>query len=422
MQRREFMKLMASVSLVSPSLLLAGENFTPYEGELYIVIHAEGGWDISSFCDPKANVTINTWAKTDAIVKTSSQVSYAPFAKNRLFFETHHKDMLIINGIDTQTNAHNAGVRHMFSGRFDEGYPSFGALFSSIKAPKLPLSYISNGAYNYTASLTHYTLMQNPTSLSNLINPNETPYGNNNFHHPTQKSIIEKYSKARLQRALDKDSLTPSLHKTAQSFFDALNSKSDLSRLKTYLPKNEDLAPLEDEKGNYNPLLRQAQLSLVAMKAGLCATSDLKISGFDTHANHDVEHALALSNLQDGVMFLWREAERLGIANRLTLFISSDFSRTPEYNDGKGKDHWPSASAIFMRKNASWGGRVIGKTDDNLGALALNSNLEVDESGTIIEPRHIQNALRKLASINDDTITQNFPLDSSDIDLFKMFS
>ena len=46
------------------------------------------------------------------------------------------------------------------------------------------------------------------------------------------------------------------------------------------------------------------------------------------------------------------------------LVIGSDFGRTNFYNDGNGKDHWPVGSYIIMEKNAPWGNRVVGVTDD----------------------------------------------------------
>lgn len=33
-------------------------------------------------------------------------------ANNRAFFERFYRDMLVINGIDTQTNSHDDGRRH----------------------------------------------------------------------------------------------------------------------------------------------------------------------------------------------------------------------------------------------------------------------------------------------------------------------
>ena len=41
-----------------------------------------------------------------------------------------------------------------------------------------------------------------------------------------------------------------------------------------------------------------------------------------------------------------------------------DFGRTNFYNDGNGKDHWPIGSYMIMEKDAPWGNRVVGLTDE----------------------------------------------------------
>ncbi len=422
MKRRDFIKLMAASSLVSPNILSASKDFTPYSGELFIIIQANGGWDISSFCDPKDDKNINTWAKNGKTIKTTSNgIRYAPFAKNVDFFEKYKNDILILNGIDTQTNAHSAGIRTMFSGRFDEGYPSFGALFSSVKAPSLPLSYISNGGYNYTASLIQYTLMKDPSSLANLIEPNLTPYGPKYFHAQPELDIIKKYQKSRLDRALKNETLAPRLKKSLKNFINAVNSQDSLALLKEYIP-DELVSVMYDNDTTYNPLPRQAQLSLVAMKAGLCCVSDLKLDGFDTHANHNKDHSVALGNLTYAIDFLMSEAERLGLSDRLTVVVSSDFSRTPKYNDGLGKDHWPSASTIFIKKSATWGGKVFGATDDALNVKKVNQNLGFDNADITIESAHIQQALRELSGISNSDIVQRFPLKTmKELNLMQMF-
>ncbi len=51
------------------------------------------------------------------------------------------------------------------------------------------------------------------------------------------------------------------------------------------------------------------------------------------HGDHDRRHHQALSDLNNDIDYLWTKAEELGIANRLTVVVSSDFGRTPFYND-----------------------------------------------------------------------------------------
>ena len=90
-----------------------------YRGKLFVFVQADGGWDPTSFCDPKANTpgefVINHWAERHEI-RQAGNIAYAPFARNEAFFEKYHRRMLVINGVDAQTNSHTVGIVHNWSG------------------------------------------------------------------------------------------------------------------------------------------------------------------------------------------------------------------------------------------------------------------------------------------------------------------
>jgi hypothetical protein len=175
MKRREFTKLLGTAGLGAVtswpgSSAAAAEAYT---GPFYISLAAIGGWDVTSFCDPKANVggerIINNWADSSSIEQVGN-IAYAPVANNRAFFERFYSDMLVVNGIDTQTNSHDDGRRHTWSGRIGFGYPSFGAIASTAIAPDLPLSLVHDAGYNETAGIARFTRLQNPDVIRNLVN------------------------------------------------------------------------------------------------------------------------------------------------------------------------------------------------------------------------------------------------------------
>jgi hypothetical protein len=432
MKRRNFLQLMAGAGLTSslPSFMLSANpvqaaEITPYTGDFYILIDAEGGWDVTSFCDPKQNTSINNWALTDTTKTISgSPIQYAPFAHNQRFFNQHHNDMLVVNGIDAQTNAHQAGRRHNWSGRLAEGYPSFAALVAAIKAPELPLAYISNGSYNQTADLLTYTLMQDPSALNKLVyqdrfldyDPGESDLARF-YHRKNTRDILAQYQQQRVERLQAKQGLASRLEKSIAQFANAKKGQPLLDRLAANIPTT--LVDYFDSDGEWNPLLRQAQIALAAYKSGLCVSCDLISWGFDTHSNHDADQGTALRRLQNGIEFLWAEAERQGIADKIKILVSSDFGRTPEYNDGNGKDHWPIGSALFMQKNAPWANRVVGTTSANHEALALNTTtLQADDAGMVLQPKDIQQSMRILAGIDQHPLSLQFPLDAQSMNIF----
>ena len=114
-----------------------------HEGPLLLQIHAEGGWDVTSYCDPKVNQPgerpITTWSETLDPVRVGG-IEFAPFANNEWFVEKYHQQMLVINGVDLQTNSHTTGILHNWSGRNAAGYPALTALFAAHYAPTAPMA------------------------------------------------------------------------------------------------------------------------------------------------------------------------------------------------------------------------------------------------------------------------------------------
>jgi len=432
MNRRNALKLLGSAGLTAfmPSLLnralAQAMDPVPWSGPLYIVIQANGGWDVTSFCDPKENIPgqpiINTWAQTGS-TQQAGNLSYAPFANNQALFEKYYSYMLVVNGVDSQTNAHDAGKTHNWSGRLSAGFPSFPALLSSITAPTLPMSFLTNGGYAETARLIRATRVNNIAPLNNILFPN-TPeiLPGDRFFDQDDLDIVTAASSARLTRLQAQNALLPRQQNNRDIYAASLGSSDGFDAFAALLPSEEELQPTVDDQGNPAPLKQQAQLALLAFKAGVSMTADLTYNVFDTHTNHDALQSTGLSNLADAIDFVWDFAEQQGIADRLTVYVASDFGRTPRYNSNAGKDHWPIGSAIFMRKNAPWGNRVVGLTDAGHNAQKIDPvTLQADDSnGVLIHPGHLMDALRRLATIDSDPLALKFPLKMPEsIDFFQ---
>ena len=98
--------------------------------------------------------------------------------------------------------------------------------------------------------------------------------------------------------------------------------------------------------------------------------------------------------------------------------VSSDFGRTPRYNDGMGKDHWPITSVLMMGGGVQ-GNRVIGATDDGVYALPVNSQtLELDPTGEKIQPAHLHASLRARFGVNEHRLSAHYPILSDPLPIF----
>ncbi len=431
MKRRNFIKSVATAAGAAALVSPMGRLFAApaaYEGKLLITLQAEGGWDPTSYCDPKLNVAgeqvINHWASSDE-TRTAGNLHYAPFANNSTLFDKYYNDMLIINGVDAQTNAHSTGVVHNWSGRNSRGYPSLTALFSAYNAPDIPLSYINYGGFAEAARLIRYSRLDNVDSLINLLQPNRNTWNpEESYRFSSDIERIVAFQQERLQRKINSATITPRQRYNAESYFQSRSSVDALKQFADVLPASDQFqedVDLGTEIGSSN-LLRQIQLTMLAMKSGVASAADLFMSGYDTHNNHDRDHAGLFTHLNNSIDYFWSYAEEQGIADRITLVIASDFGRTPFYNANEGKDHWPIGSVIVMEKNASWGNRVVGLTDEGHNAHKINpSTLQRDDAnGSIIYPKHIHKAIRRHLGLEGTSVVSNFIFSGTeDFDFFN---
>ena len=423
MKRRTFVRglLAPAVGAVS-GFHLPLANAADYAGRLFIFVQADGGWDPTSFCDPKTNTpgekVINHWAETGE-ARQAGNLFYADFANNAAFFEKYYDRMLVINGVDAQTNSHSAGIIHNWSGRISEGYPSMTALLAAHHGPELSLAYLSFGGFSNTASLTTFTRLNAADLLRNIATP-ELSQWNHSESYLSQDAweTLKTYRTANIERLAGAPQLLPRAARNRRLYAAAL-SPDATEGLKAYaalIPPNDELEQEEQFGRLESDLRRQTQLTILAFKARVAVSADLYLGGFDTHANHDEDHTWLLGNLTDSVDYLWELAETHEVADRLVVVIGSDFGRTNHYNVDEGKDHWPIGSFIVMEKNQTWTNRTVGETDALHFAHSIHpTTLQRDDAnGTIIHPKHVHKALRQYFGIENSLGAQRFPFHNTE--------
>ena len=207
-----------------------------------------------------------------------------------------------------------------------------------------------------------------------------------------------------------------------QFYLDALNRGEGIKEFGNLIPDEGEIQQGRVVGRNfYSTLHQQIQISLLAFKSGVSVSADLHEGGYDTHVDHDLDHTVLLGNATDALDYLWTYAEELGLADRLVLIVGSDFGRTPYYNAGAGKDHWPIGSFMVMEKNVAYTNQVIGETDGGHNAFKINSDslLRDDDDGILIHPKHVHKALRRYLGIENSPITEMFPFNNTeDFDFF----
>lgn len=427
MNRRQFLQRSIALTLanaVPAALIKPAYGATP--DRFLITVNASGGWDPTSLIDPKGNAPrsdglgpVNNFSAS--AIKSAGNLLYAPYSTIieppssdsaghfDNFFNKHYEKLLVINGIDTQTNGHDSGRRFVWSGQLQEGYPTVAALAAAPFAEQ-PMAFISNGGYDFTASLVAPVRTADASTFSALAYPNSQFPNNDAFlsarfisdasYEFVQQARTERLTRLRMLETLPKRQLQMDQLSTAR------NTDAGLETLLSYLPEQVS-----------SGLKGQAEVALAAFASGLAVSATLNVGGFDSHGDHDEVHTASLTDLLDGLDHLWEQVELNGLQDKVTIIVGSDFGRTPFYNSGDGKDHWNITSVMAMGAGIT-GNRVIGGTNENYEALAINAEtLETDSNGIIMTPQHIHRSLRDFLGIQSD-LDKLFPIDVEPLALF----
>ncbi len=420
MKRRNFLKLAGAASLAVATPWFGGSvaranDFQKYDGPLWISVNAMGGWDPTMLCDPKGG-SVNQGFSTAEIAQVGA-FSVAPYDNVVAFFNKHKDHAVVFNGVDTSTNSHEPGRRNIWSGQLGEGYPTFAALVAACRAPEVPMAFISNGGYDFTASLVAPTRAENGDLdiIKRIANPNAVDTGaTKHYHDADMRDLIHTARDTRLA-ALRKNQRLPRIEHAMGTLYTARMGQGGLKSL------TEHLDAMNPDEGS--TLKGQASLAIAAYKAGLCVSANLTTGGFDTHDNHDTKQGAAMATLIEGVDYIMDEAAAQGIADKVVVVVSSDFARTPNYNGGNGKDHWPYTSMFAV--GAGITPKVVGATDPMQGAMRIKPMTgevvgDDDKSAKRLSPAMIHKQLRKLAQIDDHELAKAYPIDAPDLPIFDL--
>jgi len=453
MKRRDFLKysgllgLGGALPMASSFELYAAHD--GYTGPLWLSIDARGGWDPTSFCDPKGYVTatdplrINNYPATDIISIANSPFNVAPRPAAvtdtgytaQVFFEKYKQELLLINGIDYQTNGHADGMRHGWSGELGrQGYPNFAALIAAELAASKAMPFITNGGYSFAAGLTTPVRINNSalTALREVAYPGRSQRGSSSTsrtYYPDDVTQAIQLAQQERIAALQASQNLPTIRQSIQKFINAGKSTAHMTDLADFLEATP--AKVEaDFNGRRNAFLmyQQGRIALAAYKTGVTATAHITMGGFDTHADHDNRQYPRLMDYMQAVDAIIEEARSatFGMAEQLVVTMGSDFGRTNRYNDGAGKDHWPISSMMFIGNTNQriTGNRIIGATNNEFKALKIDpTSLVVDTNDSNpnavrLTPAHIHRSIRRLAGIENSAAANKFNLKGQDIDLF----
>ncbi|MDP3276627.1 MAG: DUF1501 domain-containing protein [Deltaproteobacteria bacterium] len=419
--------LTAGVSLTTRRLFAqqAAPGIEPYTGKFFIFLNAGGGWDPTMVCDPKGGETNRGF--TAAQIREAGNIRYAPVNytgeggySNQRFFEKFSPRLMVLNGVDMQTNNHDSGNRYTWSGHLEDGYPPLAAIIGAALAPGRPLAFLSNGGYENTQGIVPLTRVNDLGTISRIAFPNRPDPANmtSRYHSTDTAARIARYQQERLH-AMGATQTLPVFDRAMRQLEATRSGGNLLERLLQFLPDNATI------NGLNNTVARQGFVALAAYQAGLTAAANLDVGGFDTHSDHDTQQGNALVRVLRGIDLIMDRVDALNLREKVVLIVGSDFGRTPFYNMQNGKDHWANTSIMMMGAGIP-GNRVVGASTDGTAAQVFRARpfdydtLQVsDSSPKKLNPKSLHTALRRFAGVEQSEAARQFPLYGDNLTLFS---
>ena len=462
MERRDFVKL-AGLTGLSLFLPWAGSSqaradATTYGGPYFLQMHAGGGWDPTIFCDGKLTAAGTTPAYENRLVTAVTPVNGIPvpsagadgkfYLRNQAnivedplhFFQNAGKDLLVFNGVDTQTNNHDTGVQCLACGNGDIELPALAALFAGMASQNrdVPMAFLAGAQYNRTGDVIGVSRFPGD-KVSLLADPFRAAA---NDDKPLLSDLaVQRIQQLRNDRLslLESKATLPRNKRTLKAVREAMRSGDAVNLLKTVASAaapdistfTNDLSPdtraylATAGNGGQAPFIQLGQgleTILRCFAAGVSCSATFEQGGFDTHGNHDVNQQDAMGQFVARLRYVMLRAAQLGIKDKLYVHVTSDFGRTPKYNSGNGKDHWNVTSSLVFGPGIR-GGRAIGASDDGQKALRVataNPSMtlpDTDSSGQRIHSSHIHRELRRVLGVQSADFINQFPLPATDVPL-----
>jgi hypothetical protein len=460
MDRRDFVKLASFTGL---SLLLpwagssqARADQTTWGGPYFLHMHAAGGWDPTLLCDAKLtsggttpiyeNKLVTAVGSVNGIPVPAASVDGKFFLRDQAnivedpthFFQNAGRDVLVLNGVDTQTNNHETGVQCLTCGHQDVELPALAALYAGMasKGLDVPLAFLAGGPYNRTGDVVGVSRFPGD-KVGLLTDPFRAAANDKDALLP--EVAMRRIMQLRDERiaSLEAKATLPRNKRTVGAMRDALRGGAAVNLLKTVAaaaPPSidtfvNDLAPetraylAAPQNAGGTPrfldLGRSLETVLRCFQAGVSCSATFAQGGFDTHSNHDVAQQQAMGQFLARLRYVLLRAAQMNLKDRLYVLVTSDFGRTPKYNTGNGKDHWNVTSTLLVGPGIR-GGRAIGQSDDGQKALRVATNdvtkvlPDSDGSGVRIHASHIHRELRRVLGVEKADFIKQFPLAATD--------
>jgi len=408
LHRRRFLGAAAAgaASLVLPHRLARAE--VSATDRKFIFVFNPGGWDPTRVFAPTFDTPVVAMEPAAQRGRAGGIdfVDHPDRPSVRAFMTQHHDRMLVINGVQVRSIAHEICTMITLTGNTSGLTPDWATIIAASGGTGLTLPHLILGGPSFTGALATSSARTGAAGqLEGLLSGDLSessdqpvgrlplPYTDRIDDFLLRRSRAEAFgARGDAQAAL------------TDAYDDALSKALGL----------KDFRWVMDFTGGTG-LADQAQVAADALRLGLSRCVSLAHTGggtgWDTHAQNDETQSVLFEGLFNGLGQLMEvlrttPGARGGpLADETVVVVLSEMGRTPGLNGTAGKDHWPYTSMMILGDGLT-GDRVVGGFDASYAGVPLDpSTAEVSSPAPVLSVESVGAALLELAGVDADAWT-----------------
>ena len=367
----------------------------------FIFVFNSGGWDPTRvFATEFDNSNVDMEA--DAQRGSAGGIEFVDHPSRpsvRAFMEQNHDRMLVINGLQVRSIAHEICTMIALTGNTSGLAPDWATILAAGGDTALTLPHLVLGGPSFTGPLGTTSARTGAAGQlegllsGDLIEASDQAVGR----------LPQPYTD-RIDRFLQRRS-GAELGSARGSVKRALTGAYDDALAKALGLK--DYRWVMDFSGGAG-LADQAQVAADALTLGLSRCVSIGYPGagaglgWDSHAQNDDTQSALFEGLFNGLGQLVEVLRTTPgdttatLAEETVVVVLSEMGRTPMLNATAGKDHWPYTSMMILGDGIT-GDRVVGGFDDGYAGLSVDpGSAELSSSGPVLSVESIGAALLQL--------------------------
>lgn len=368
-----------------------------------IVVLAPGGWDISACLDPKPQSELV--ATPPGELKTFGDLELLTGPERpavEQFFSTWSANAAVLHGIEVRSIAHEECSKRILTGTNSASNPDIGSIIGRQAEGQVPVPYMVLGNTAFTGPYTGSSGRVGLTGqLSTLLTPERAyPFENNTTRFnpdAAESDLIRDFVRRRADHVM-------------QTRGQAGVNREKLNDFKLAVDNSQALRSLSDSFGEQQFALEfepQINLAIRVLKDGISRSVIIQDpNDWDTHDDNDNRQFANLQMLYTNLQTLMGRLESEALLDDTIVVVMSEMSRTPQKNQGNGKDHWPVTSSLILGASVN-GGRSYGATSDSVESLPVSPETgELDDAGVRLNGKHFAATVLELTGADS---TEHFP-------------